>query len=205
MKKIEMKGRSVNDAVDAAIKVLGGSKDEVKVKVIKEGKHGMLGMIGSEEAEVEVTILEGVPQDAKQVLQEILDKMGMLTKVEILESTEAVELNILGDDMGRIIGKDGLMLKSLETLVRSIISKAYNQPALINVDAGEYGAKRRQSLERLAKEVADEVSRTGRQKAMPHLDARDRRIIHSYFKDHRKVTTFSEGEGRERKLIIAPK
>jgi len=130
--------------------------------------------------------------------------MNFLTRVEISQSGEAIELTVKGDDMGRIIGKEGAMLKSLEILVRSIVGRLYEEGAAINIDAGDYLKNRRASLERLAKEVADEVARTGHEKTMPRLDARDRRFIHMCLKDSNKVTTFSQGEGRDRRLIIAP-
>jgi len=66
MKKIRMKGKSVNEAVKSALEVLGGKKEEAKVNILSEGKPGMLGMIGGEEAEVQVILLGGAEEDVRR-------------------------------------------------------------------------------------------------------------------------------------------
>ncbi|MFH1347664.1 MAG: RNA-binding cell elongation regulator Jag/EloR [Candidatus Margulisiibacteriota bacterium] len=204
MKKIRMKGRSVEDATKAALEVLGGEKEKAKVSVISEGKAGMLGVIGCEEAEVEVVLLGEPGEDAKQVLQEILDKMTFMAMVDLGESGESIELNIKGEDMGRIIGKEGSTLKSLEIILGSIMGRMYGERKRVNIDADGYKQKREQALERLAKEVVDEVVQSGKEKVLPPMSAADRRIIHLFIQDNPKVTSFSKGEGRERRLVIAP-
>lgn len=205
MKKVRMKGKSVDEAVKAALAVLGGDEDRAKVSVISEGKSGVLGLIGSEEAEVEVLMRETVEEEARQALQEILDKMMFLAVVDARKEEECVCLDIKGEDMGRIIGKEGATLKALEILVGSMLSRLYGERVRVSIDAGGYKEKRKKVLERLAKEAADEVAQSGEEKVLPHMGAWDRRIIHLSLQDSAKVTTFSKGEGRERRLIIAPR
>jgi len=205
MKKARMKGKTVDNAVDAALEVLGGKKEDAKVIVISKGKTGMLGVIGVEQAEVEVVLKEGVAEDAKQLLQDILDKMKFLTIADAVSVEGGVDLNIKGEDLGRLIGKEGGMLRSLEILLHSMLMRIYDERVRVSVDAGGYREKREKALERLANDVVDEVSKTGEEKAMPSLDARDRRTIHMFLKDNPKVISHSKGEGRDRRLIIAPR
>ncbi|MEA3493248.1 MAG: RNA-binding cell elongation regulator Jag/EloR [Candidatus Margulisiibacteriota bacterium] len=205
MKRITMKGKSVDDAVEAALAVLGGKKEDAKINILSEGKKAMLGMIGGEEAEVEVILKGKVEEDAKQMLQDILDKMGFLTKVDSKKEEDSIELKVKGEDMGRIIGKDGTTLKSLEILVGSMLRNAIGEKIRVNIDAGDYKEKRKSALERLAQNVADEVVQTGQEKAMPHMNAADRRLVHLALQESAKVTTFSRGEGRERRLVVAPR
>lgn len=205
MKRITMKGKSVDEAVEAALQVLGASKENAKVRVLSAGRAGMLGMIGGEQAEVEVIIKESVLDDAKQVLQEILDKMQFLAMVEAKMEGERVLLNIKGEDLGRIIGKEGASLHAFEILVSSMLSRIYDEPVRVDVDAADYREKRKAAIERLAKDVVDEVISTGQEKDMRSLDARDRRIVHMFLKDNPSVKTESVGQGRDRRLIISPK
>ncbi|MFH1361758.1 MAG: RNA-binding cell elongation regulator Jag/EloR [bacterium] len=205
MKRIVMKGKNVDDAVEAALKVLGGEREQAKVVVLSKGKAGMLGMIGGEEAEVEVVLKGSKQDDAKDTLQDILDKMTFVSMVEASIDGEYIKLDIKGEDMGRIIGKDGATLRSLEILVGSIVSRLHDDRVRVNIDADGYKDKRNNSLERLAKDVADEVQQTGQEKVLPPMTPADRRIVHMYLKDNPEVTSYSKGEGRERRLIVAPK
>ena len=205
MKRIKMKGKDVEAATKAALEVLGGELDKANVVVLTEGRAGMLGMIGGEAAEVEVTLKTDPVEDAKQFLQEILDKMTFMTMVEGSQGDGAVELKIKGEDMGRIIGKEGSTLKSLETLVSSGIGRLYGERIRVNIDADGYKEKRIKALERVAKDVVDDVRQSGQEKALPPMSAADRRIIHMYLKDNPDVTSASKGEGRERRLIITPR
>ncbi|MFC1571712.1 RNA-binding cell elongation regulator Jag/EloR [Candidatus Margulisiibacteriota bacterium] len=205
MKKAQMKGKSVEAAVDAALQVLGGKKEDAVVKVITEGKAGMLGVIGGEEAEVEVVLREGDVEDSKQVLQEILDKMQFMAVVEGNKADDRIQLEVKGEDMGRIIGKEGATISAFETLVRSIVGRLYGERVLLSIDAGGYKKKREEALERLAKDAADEVAKTGKEKVLPPMNAADRRIIHLSLQESTGVTTYSQGEGRDRRLVIAPR
>jgi spoIIIJ-associated protein len=148
---------------------------------------------------------EGLVQDSKHLLQEILDKMAFMAVAEACEVEGGVEINIKGEDMGRIIGKEGATLKALEILVRTILGRLYGERVQVSIDAGEYKLKRKKALERLAKEAADEVARSGEERILPHMSAGDRRIIHLFLQSMPEVTSFSKGEGRERRLIIAPR
>jgi len=204
MKKLRMKGKSVDDAVKMALEVLGAKKEDAVVSVISEGKTGMLGMIGGEEAEVEVTVRGSLEEDAKQLLQDLLDRMMFVAVVDSRLEDDRVVLDIKGDDMGRIIGKEGATLKAMETLINAMLGRMLGERVRVNIDAAGYRDKRRKALERLAKDAADEVSKSGGEKVLPPMNAADRRIIHLCLKDIPGVTTFSKGEGRERRLVIAP-
>jgi spoIIIJ-associated protein len=205
MKKITMKGKNIDEAVAAALEVLGGKKEDAKVNVLSEGKPGMLGMIGGEEAEVEVILMGDIVDDTRQILQDLLDKMGFLSKVEAVKEGEGVSLKVKGEDMGRIIGKEGATLKSLEILVGTMLRQATGEWTRVNIDAGDYKEKRKEALERLAGNVADEVAQTGEEKVLPPMSAGDRRWIHLFLQENSKVTSFSKGEGRERRLVVAPR
>src|SRR3989338_1886795 len=205
MKTLRMKGKNVEDAVTAAVQVLGTVRDKVKFSVISEGKSGVLGVIRVEEAEVEVVLSEGLEEDTKQVLQEILDKMSFVAMVEAKRGEESIELNIKGEDMGRIIGKEGVTLRSLEIIVSSVMGRVSGERVRVNIDADGYKEKRKKDLERLAKEVSEEVFQTGKEKAMPFMTPADRRLVHIYLQENLLVTTFSRGEGKNRVLIVAPR
>lgn len=206
MKKIRMKGKSVDEAVAGGLKVAGIDKDRAEIMIISEGKPGVLGVFGGEEAEVEIREKLGKEEDAVEVLQEILNRMGLMAVSEAAgREGEDILLNIKGEELGRVIGKDGANLKSIQILVSSIVSRDFGEKVRVFVDAGGYREKHDASLIRLAKDAAMDVEQTGHEKRLPPMSAADRRVVHVALKDSVKVTTYSEGEGAERRLIIAPK
>ncbi|MFA5113251.1 MAG: RNA-binding cell elongation regulator Jag/EloR [Candidatus Margulisiibacteriota bacterium] len=206
MKTIKMKGKTANEAIEAAAAVLGCEKDKLKIKVINEGKPAMMGIIGGEEAEIEATLLAGGGEEAREILQNILDKMGMLAVAEIVSSSaEEVSMAVKGEDMGRIIGKEGAMLKALETVVGAMTGKAVGERIRVRIDAGGYREKRVKVLERLAADIAEEVASTGQEKVLPYMEPADRRAIHLYLASNERVTSYSKGEGKDRRMVIAPK
>lgn len=204
MKSVTMKGKNVEEATKAALAVLG--VEQAKIKIINEGKPAMLGVIGGEEAEVEATVAGSQEDEASQILQTVLDKMGFLAMVETAKiQEETIAMSVKGEDMGRIIGKEGAMLKALETIVGTILWKITGIRNRISIDAGGYKEKRENALQRLAEDVAQEVIESGTEKTLPKMNASDRRIIHIALKDKERVTTYSKGEGDDRRLVVAPK
>jgi spoIIIJ-associated protein len=206
MKSTKMKGKTVEEATVAACEVLGVKREEVEVKVINEGKPAMMGIIGGEEAEVEVLVKEAPKEEAREVLQNILDKMALLAVAEIESSDEeSVSLAVKGEDMGRIIGKEGAMLKALEIVTGAMVGRISGKRIRVRIDAGGYREKRVKVLEKLAKEVADEVEMSREEKVLPYMEASDRRAIHMYLVNNPKITSYSKGEGKDRRLVIAPR
>lgn len=206
MKSVRMKGKNVDEAVSAALAVLGIEKEKAKINVIAEGKPGVMGILGGEEAEVEVKAQGSATEEAASVLQNILDKMGLLAIAESAgEGEEQIRLSVKGEDMGRIIGKEGVMLKALEVVVGAIVRKSTGQMLRIHIDAGGYMEKREKALQRLAGEVAEEVEKTGQEKTLPYMEPADRRVIHLYLSENAKVKSYSVGEGKDRRMVIAPK
>lgn len=206
MKSVKMKGKNVEEATNAALAVLGVEKEKAEIRVINEGKPAMLGVLGGEEAEVEAIVRGSAEEEAKQILQNIMDKMGFLAMVEeSRQEEEGVKLSVKGEDMGRIIGKEGAMLKALEIIVGSMLWKTTGERIRIGIDAGGYKEKREKALQRLAEDIVKEVTETGKEKVLPRMPASDRRIIHIYLQENDKVRTESRGEGEDRKLVIMPK
>jgi spoIIIJ-associated protein len=203
MKKINMKGKTVEEAVDSALQVLGLAKEAVDIKIIKEGRGAVLGMFGGEEAEVEVGEKLSIEEQARDCLQEILDKMGFMALVNIVGKEEdRTLLEIKGEDLGRIIGKDGATLNALQTIVSAMVSNAVKGRVWLSIDAEGYRQKRKGAIERLAQEAADDVERLGVEKMLPPMSPADRRTVHMLVKTHPKLASFSVGERDGRRVVI---
>jgi spoIIIJ-associated protein len=204
---VKMKGKTVDEAVSMALQVLGKTIEEVEVKVLNEAEGGVLGVFGGKEAEVEVSLKLPVGDEAKSVVQEILDKMGFLTLVSMKsEENDTVQLDIKGEDMGRIIGRAGTTIDSLQYLSSLILSKKHSKRVRVIVDAEGYREKRQKMVTQDADVIAREVERSGKEKPFPPMTAADRRVIHMHIQEkYPNLTSFSIGEGSNRHLVIAPK
>jgi len=205
MDKVRVKGRTVEEAIEGALKILGLTREQIEYSIISEGKSGMLGLIGGEEAEIEVRKKMNKVQAGEEFLQGILERMKIMAAAEGKEEEGGIGLNINGEDLANIIGKDGNTLAALQALVGAALSHRFAERVRVNLDAGGYKEKKANVLRRLAKDAANDVASSGQEKVLPPMNAAERRIVHIALKDEEKVQTFSRGEGPDRRLVIAPK
>ena len=152
-------------------------------------------------------------QVGQEVLTEILRLMNIRASVEITQGHELADegepppivLNITGEDLGILIGRRGDTLRSLQYLVRLMVSHRLKHWTNLVVDVENYVIRRRRTLESLAQRVADQVARSGRMQALEPMSAYERRIVHVTLRKNAEVTTQSVGEGERRKVTIIPK
>jgi spoIIIJ-associated protein len=217
MKSLEVSGRTVEEATQKALEQLNVSREEVEVTVVKEGKHGILGL-GAEEATVRVRPLSKVPDNidetAKGVLETLLERMGIDASVEAEtkpavegggEASEVVALDVSGDDLGILIGRRGQTLSSLQYVVRLIVAHETKARVPIVIDVEGYKKRRYEALQALAHRMAEQVKARGRPFTLEPMMAYERRIIHLALADDPDVTTESVGESQARKVVIMPK
>ena len=147
---------------------------------------------------------------AKQVLCELLHMMGIPAAVEVQSVPELSDegepdtlvLNLTGEDLGILIGRRGETLGALQYLLRLMVSHRSKHWSNLVVDVENYRVRRLHALERLAKQVADDVVRTGRSQAMEPMPPDERRLVHIALRNHPKVATQSVGEGERRKVTV---
>jgi spoIIIJ-associated protein len=213
MEGIEIVAATVEQAIEKAEAQLGLSRDQFEVEVVREGKSGILGARGKE-ALIRVTPVtppekacpELVEGDAVKVITEILDALlgllGVTGKVEVLSDEIPLALNIKGDDLGILIGRRGQTLASLEYITKLIVVGRLKAWLPLTVDVAGYKERRRDSLQRLALYLAEQVKSRRRDITMEPMPANERRIVHLTLADNPDVTTQSIGEGEGRKVVI---
>ena len=217
MESLEMRGKTVEEAVQRALHQLGVSRDEVEVNVIREGKSGILG-IGAEEAIIQVTPISKPKGDAAEVAREIVEHLLQLLGVtatiesqvlpvvaEEKEAAPAVALNIKGDDLGILIGRRGQTLAALQYIVRLLVGQQVKTWVPIVIDVEGYKQRRYQALESFARQMAERVKTKGAPFTLEPMPAYERRIVHMALANHADVITESIGQGETRKVVIRPK
>lgn len=269
-RSVETSGRTVEQAVEAALARIGRSRDEVEVQVLREASKGVLGF-GAHDAIVRVTELvaapapvapapaqtdeqaaeafveedwpaeveaahepqdddfelhdddEGQPYNrgtvtddellevSREMLLEIITRMGVIadvlaTWVEAADEREepALILDIVGDDLGLLIGRRGETLRDLQYLLRLMVGRRIQGWANIVVDVEGYKQRRERNVRQLARRLAERVQETGRPAHMEPMNAYERRLVHLELRQMGGVSTKSSGEGERRKVGIYP-
>jgi spoIIIJ-associated protein len=208
MEVIEITAGTVEQAIEKAEAQLGLSRDQFEVEVVKEGRAGILG-VGGREAVIRVSRIalpeEDVVSRVKEIVETLLGLVGVQGKVEMLSNELPLALNIEGDDLGILIGRRGQTLAALEYVAKLIVVRRLKAWLPLTIDVGGYKKHRRDSLQKLALYLAEQVK--SRRRAMPlePMPADERRIIHLTLADHPDVTTQSIGEGENRKVVILPR
>ncbi len=218
MESLEMSGKTVEEAIQRALEKLGVSREEVKVTVLKEGRHGVLGM-GAEEALIRVEPLVPTPKKesdiadaAKGILEALLSMMGVSASVVSpagsfveSEASAPIAFDIKGDDLGILIGRRGQTLSCLQYIVRLIVGHQTEAWVPIIIDVEGYKQRRYEALRALAWRMAEEAKANGVPFTLEPMPAYERRIVHLALAEHPDVTTQSIGEGEARKVVILPK
>ena len=216
MESIEMTGKTVDEALEIALRELDADRGEVEIDVISRGKSGMFG-IGSEPAKIKVTKLsiESNELDSpdlvivcREVINNLISYMGV-NVISNLRQSDSEDIGgpvfeIEGDDSGLLIGRKGETLRSLQFLVRYLVSKKTGQRANLSLDVEGYDERRRQSLSNLANRVSQRVVKTGRSIELEPMNARERRVVHMALSDRDDVFTESSGSGEDRRVVISP-
>lgn len=144
--------------------------------------------------------------DAAIFLSDLLKHMQIEATVEAAETEDGLRLNILSETDGLLIGRRGETLDALQYIVSLYINKDRKENGYrrVSVDTEGYRARREETLRRLARKNAAQVARTGRSVAMEPMNPYERRVLHSALQGFKGVTTHSEGEEPNRRVIITP-
>lgn len=202
----EFTGKTVDDALTEAIIQLGTSIDNVEYEVVEKESKGLLGMF-SRPAKIRIKIKYSVELAAKTFLDKVFKAMNIDARAEVTyeKDQDNVTINVVGNDMGVLIGKRGQTLDSLQYLTSLVINKNSEGYLKVKLDTENYRERRKETLENLAKNIAMKVKKTHKTVSLEPMNPYERRIIHSALQNDKYVETHSEGEEPYRKVVITLK
>jgi len=202
-KTIDKIAKTVEEAVNEALKELNAERENVDVEILEEPTKGLLG-IGAKPALVRVTVKEK-PEDKKVKVREVIDSivncMGLNVNSDIKEDEDSIKVDIDGENLGLIIGHKGENLDALQLLTSVIVNKT-GEYKRIELDVQNYREKRKETLIHLAEKKARDVIKYGKNITLEPMTPYERRIIHTALQDDAKVTTMSVGNEPFRKVVI---
>jgi spoIIIJ-associated protein len=211
MKSAEGRGRTLDEAVDAALIELGESRRNVDVRVMSEGP---------EETVVEVTVIDhtapslgevgasptnGKADVARSLVEGLLKHMGVRAQVTVRTGTEPITLDISGRDLGALIGWRGETLRALQSVTNVMVGKHLAEGERVIVDVERYRQRREHTVREIALRAARQVKMTGDAITLDAMQAFERRAIHLALQDDPDVGSSSIGEEPDRRVVVGPR
>ncbi|MBI3981157.1 KH domain-containing protein [Candidatus Microgenomates bacterium] len=141
----------------------------------------------------------------KKLASELLELVKIEGKISVEKNEETIKVAIETEQSGAIIGYHGEALVSLQLILNLLAHKALGVWPKIVVNVGDYREKREEYLKSMAENIAERVKTTGRASILTDLSSFERRIVHLALSSDSDVESFSEGEGKNRHLVIKPK
>ncbi len=140
---------------------------------------------------------------AQKYLSDLLSFFGINVEVEATLSEDVIELSVPSTEINSLlIGRNAETLRSMQLLLSAGLRGQDAEITRVNIDIADYKKQRAEKVAKQAREWIEEVIRTG-DSHVASLNAADRRVVHHVASEYPNVRTFSEGEGRDRRIIIA--
>jgi spoIIIJ-associated protein len=142
---------------------------------------------------------------AKKYLEDMLSFFGVNIEVEAGFEEDVIELRVPSTDMNSVlIGRNAETLRSMQYLISTTLRNRKSALQRVNLDIADYKKQHAEKVAEDARGWIEEVRRTG-DSYVADLNAADRRVVHRVAGEYTDIQTFSEGEGRDRRIIIAQK
>ena len=203
---IEKKGKNVDEAIKAALDELGCDIEDVSIEIVEEASKRLLGFMGNKPAVVKVSMREKPELEARKVVEDLLQRMKIDYQIEKVEWDNGVtRINIVGNDMGLLIGRKGETLNALQFIAGLMLNRKREEKIRIVLDVEDYRKKREQSLESLAIRLSEKVKQSQKNVIMRPMSSQERRIVHTVLQEDPQLVTYSMGEEPNRKVVIALK
>jgi spoIIIJ-associated protein len=207
MPSIESTGKTIEEALEVALEQLKVPPERVEVEVLEEPGRAVLGLVPTA-AKIRVTLLRENALQAEEFILGLLERMGIEASVEHrLEGHDEgpAIIDIRGEDLGLLIGWRGDTLRSMQLLVNTMVRQQMDDADPIVIDVERYRARREDSVRELAIRAADRAKRNQERIGLDPMLAYERRAVHTALADDPDVSTESEGEGPDRRVVITPK
>jgi spoIIIJ-associated protein len=223
--QVEATGETVGEAKWSALRELerqrpGLDKSAVRFQVVSEGERGLLG-VGFTPARVIATVSADAvaqpavvvaPEDesdlageARELVQRIVDGIGVPAHVEVDEGDETITVTCTGPDLGMLIGRHGQTIDAIQYLANATMYRGHaDDRKEVVVDAAGYRARRRASLEALAVRSAERALASAESVELDPMTAVERKVVHIRLKEFDGVETTSEGTEPNRYVVIKP-
>lgn len=194
-------GKTVQEAVDAALQELGITAEQADITVLEEGKKKLFGSI---KAKVKVTKKLSDGARAVEFIDGLMSILGVNAVSEIVSEDEKIEISVTSTDSNKVIGRHGEILDAIQCLAGAVANIGREDYKKVVVDCENYRAGREKTLTELAERLAKKAVERQRRVTLEPMNPYERRIIHSALIENPDVKTVSSGKEPARFVVIIP-
>lgn len=198
MEKYTYTGKNLDELKTNAYQELNLEENECLIKVTEDKGSLFKGQSYT----LDVYKITDVAAEIKNYLSELLTKMGLETTFETKIRGEQITIKMFSSQNNILIGRNGQTLKALQQIIRQHIFNIIGVYPYILLDVENYKEKYENHLEKLAKQIAREVTKTKQPVIMDNMNSYERRIVHNTLANFKNITTFSEGEEPNRHIVV---
>ena len=216
-KEVIVNAKTLEQAVEIGAQRLNMKKEDVAYEIIEIPKKKFFGLAGVTDYKVKITGAMSNTDTAVAFLEKIIGHMNINAVPKVISETkDEIKIEIVGENLGTLIGYHGEILDSLQYLTYLVVNKddggdetesetggEKSGAVKISIDIESYRQKREETLQTLAKRMADRVLKYGKAITLEPMNAYERRIIHAAIQDINGVNTHSVGIENDRRIVIS--
>ena len=195
-------GKTVDEAVEEALRQLGITAEEAEVTVLEEGKRKLFGSV---KAKVKVVKKATDGERAANFIDGLLKILKIPAFNEIVSDGEKIEIEIKTTNTSAVIGRRGEVLDAIQCIAGAVANIGREEYRRVVVDCENYRAQREEKLKAVAVAKAAKAVERKKRVALEPMSPYERRVVHSILADNEEVTTISEGKEPMRRVVIIPK
>lgn len=201
---IEVTGKDIEEAKKLALSQLDLPQERVIFEVLEEPSKGFFGLIGARVAKIRATEKKLTPlEKGQEFLKKIFKSMHKDIQIECIEEDINYKFNLIGDDLGVLIGKHGQTLDSLQYLTNMAANKNVTGARVrIVLDVENYRKRREETLCQLAERLANKARKYRTKVVLEPMNRHERKIIHMALQDYVDIITYSDGVEPHRKIVV---
>ena len=151
-----------------------------------------------------MTALSDPAERVRELMERIASEAGVDASVLVNEDDDGVTGELVGDDLGLLIGHHGQTIDAIQHLAYRIAFRGMEARRRVVVDAAGYRERRAVALRAAADQAAEAAVHDGRPVPLEAMSALERKVVHEHLKSRHDVETYSEGQEPSRRLVVAP-
>ncbi len=201
---IEVTGKDIEQAKQAALAQLALPEERVVFEVLEEPSKGLFGIFGTREAKIRATEKELTPlEKAQEFLKAIFKSMHKDVQIECVKEDVNYKFNLIGENLGVLIGKHGQTLDSLQYLTNMVANKnVIGARVRIILDVENYRMRREETLCQLAQRLASKARKYRSKVVLEPMNRHERKIIHMALQNYADIITYSDGVEPHRRIVV---